>query len=42
MYYRDGHIVKSVKDTKIVALTFGGLDIIYTDRQLVLDIKEGA
>ena len=48
MYHRDGHIVKSVKDTKKVALMFGGLDIIYTDRQtdrqtdVVLNTKEGA
>ena len=43
MITRQGHIVKSVKDTKKVALMFGGLDIIYTDRHVVLDIiKEGA
>ena len=42
--------INNVRDTKIVALMFGGLDIIYTDRQtdrqtdrhIVLDTKEGA
>ena len=32
MISRQGHI-NNVKDTKKVALMFGGLDIIYTDRQ---------
>ena len=32
MITRRGHIVKYVKDTKKVALMFGGLDIIYTYR----------
>ena len=42
MYHRDGHI-NYVKDQQIVGRMFGGLDIIYKDRQtLVLYINAGA
>ena len=42
MIPRLGHIVNYVNGQRKVGQTYGGLDIIYTDRQLVLDIKEGA